>query len=88
MASNNNTDVEVTVKLAILPFPVTLTMWEEEYIDLLKSYEHLGFTVTAILMQQLETQSVWRQVNGTLLISPVWGKVEMLSEELPDDYEV
>lgn len=88
MASNNEDQLEVVVKLAMLPFPTAVTMTSEEYLQLLKYHEYKGFKVIAICMQVLDSMSVWYFTEeGQLIPDPVWND-RKLTEELPDDCEV
>lgn len=65
--------VEVTVKLKLIPFAVTIVMWDYDYINLLSDWEYRGIPVAAVKLQNIGGSEVWSELGGKLIIDPTWG---------------
>lgn len=68
--------VEATIKLAILPFVISVTMTVAEYLTMLKTREYKGQEVSGILMQTVGDNEVWSDRIGRVIVNPLLTGVE------------
>lgn len=74
--------VDVTIKLAALPFEVVVSMSIAEYLYMLYTLEYKGQAVSAVLMQSVGQNEIWSDNTGRVIVNPLWEQ----PKETDDDY--
>ena len=81
--SNSAALLQVSIKLASLPFVTDVRLTEEQYIQLFQTYNYRGYDLEGVLVAEMDSGTeIWSTPHSGTVIDPKWEAANDSSEDL------